>query len=121
MLENLNLPPLWTTECQETSAIELSLRFTCKWHGLTWYPIEYDPVGGVAYGLTTHIVPTWRHFNVRELSERYGNAEVVLDRGFIPGRVPLIREVALYCLDDLTPFLPLPVQVPGLPDSHGGL
>jgi hypothetical protein len=109
-----SLPPLWETETHETSDIVLRLRFTCPWHGLNWLPVEFDQALGVAYGLTVHMVPEWRHFNVTELTAQFGGQSVIHDKRFFGGRVPVVANIAQYHLDDITTFYPHPLPDLGL-------
>lgn len=108
------LPPLWTTEGTETQDIVLGVRFTCAWHAMAWYPVEYDAKLEVAYGLTVRSVPEWRHFHVRELGVTHGGASVVHDKKFVSGRVPLVADIRRHYLDDITPFHPAPLPDLGL-------
>jgi hypothetical protein len=98
------LPPLWTTEAKDTEDLVLPLRFACRWHRLTWYPVE--KTGDVLFGLTLVTTPAWRHFHLRELAVNHGSHPVRMDASHVAQRAPLVPEVALYRLDDLAPFVP---------------
>lgn len=108
------LPPLWSTESRETTHIDLTFRIRCAWHCLTWYPVEIDSDETTLYGLTTRIVPEWRHFSVSEVMRTYGGHRPRLDRGFVPARVPLVSEVRNFSLDDISPFVPDSVKDLGI-------
>ena len=97
------LPPLWTTEGKDTEDLVLPLRFACRWHRLTWYPVE--KTGDVLFGLTLVTTPAWRHFHLSELAVNHGSHPVRIDGSHVAQRAPLVQEVALNCFDDLTPFL----------------
>ncbi len=108
------LPPLWATESTETQDIILATRFTCAWHAMAWYPVEFDEKLQVAYGLTVRAVPEWRHFHASELSIAHGGVPVVHDQRFVGGRVPLVPDIRRHHLDDITPFYPSPLPDLGL-------
>lgn len=107
-----DLPGLWELEGRETAELVLPLRYRCPWHDLNWLPIEYDQASGIAYGLTFHRVPAWRHFHVQELLQSYGGQPVLVDRSHLPEFVPRVGDVRLYNLYDPSPFTPLPVTLP---------
>lgn len=98
------LPPLWTTETRDTEDLVLPVRLTCRWHRLTWYPVERS--GEVLFGLTVMARPEWRHFHIEELARSHGGFPVTVDRAHVPQRVPRVPEIAMHRFDDLTPFAP---------------
>jgi hypothetical protein len=105
-----DLPPLWDSEARETGEIILPLRFRCPWHALTWYPVERD--GDILFGLTTRIVPEWRHFDVSEIMGRHHGHPVVVDRDHRPAPVPQVPHIRDAHLADITPFVPSKVRLP---------
>jgi hypothetical protein len=106
------LPPLWATEARDTEDIVLPLRLTCRWHRLTWYPVERDE--DIVFGLTLTTLPQWRHFHLDELVRPYGGHAVKLDPAHVAMRAPHVPEVALHCFDDLAPFTPSTPRMAGL-------
>lgn len=105
-----DLPPLWATEARETAELVLPLRLTCRWHGLNWYPVEKG--GDVLFGLTTRVIPEWRHFHISELLGRHHGDPVVIDRNHKPAAAPDVPEIWAHRLDDTTPFWPSRVELP---------
>ena len=100
-----SLPALMSTESRETAELTLPLLYRCRWHGLSWLPVEAGP-GPVLFGLTVRIVLEWRFFDVRELETTYGGDAVELDHHHLPAPAHEVSLVRLHRLDDLTPFLP---------------
>ena len=98
------LLPLWSTEARATEEIVLPLRLACRWHRLTWYPVERTD--DVLFGLTLRTIPEWRHFHLSELTAGYGGHEVRLDPAHVARRSPAVTEVKLHAFDDLTAFIP---------------
>jgi hypothetical protein len=98
-----DLPPLWDSEARDTEDLVLPVRLSCRWHRLTWYPVERTD--DVLYGLTLETVPRWRHFHLSELMTRYGGHPVLLDPDYRPLPATLVTELAESCLLDLTAFV----------------
>lgn len=103
------LPPLWSTEARDTAEIVLPLRFTCRWHRLTWYPVERS--GHTLFGLTLRTVPEWRHFDQSELTGAHHSRSVHLDWTHVARTVPQVPEVRLHDLADLSTFAPIAPEV----------
>lgn len=104
------LPPLWATEACETAELILPMRFTCRWHALSWYPVERD--GDVLFGFPTRIVPERRHVHLRQLLDRHHGDAVVRDANHRPAAAPDVPEIWAHRLDDITPFRPSRVPLP---------
>jgi hypothetical protein len=105
-----DLPPLWDTEARDTADLVLPIRLACRWHRLTWYPVERTD--DVFYGLTLETVPRWRHFALDEVMARYGGHPVLLDTDHHPALAPAVPELAEAYLLDLTPFVPTRPKLP---------
>ncbi|HLO75165.1 MAG TPA: hypothetical protein VK196_01760 [Magnetospirillum sp.] len=105
-----DLPPLWATDGRETAELVLPLRLACRWHRLTWYPVERS--GDVLYGLTLETVPRWRHFDLSELMARHGGHPALLDPAHRPAAATAVPELADALLLDLSPFHPTKPRLP---------
>ncbi|WP_019647228.1 hypothetical protein [Novispirillum itersonii] len=105
-----DLPPLWSTDARETDQLVLPFRLSCRWHQLTWFPVERTD--DVFYGLTLRTIPEWRHFHLRELTARYGGHAVLTDPDHIPAPASEIAGLVHHALLDLSRFHPSDPPLP---------